>query len=167
LRIATAQVTRAQQAVANLIHQRTEQLLQSLVEDLRSQAQLIGDLYKIPVVFTASELPRTEISLVGGNELLYACDEVIGNALRHAQPTRLAITIGFCGDALEVQICDDGIGFDASRTTPGLGLYSIQQRIKVLNGTTTIESQPHAGTRVTFCVPLHAPGEAKGGEHAR
>ncbi len=157
LRIAKAQVTRAQHVVDNLIHQRTWLTLQSLVLDLHSQAQVIEGLYKIQVDFSSCDLPPTGISLAGGNELLYACDEAIGNALRHAQLTCLIVAIGCQNGELEVRICDDGIGFDPSTVTHGLGLYSIEARLRGLGGTAEIESQPGRGTRVSFHVPLPAP----------
>jgi signal transduction histidine kinase len=156
-RIARAQVTRARQAVNNLIAGQTWLTFQSLVQDLQMHAQIIQETYEIPVIFTSCELPSTALSLIGGNELIYACDEAIGNALRHSQLTELAIYIDFDEQAVDVKICDNGIGFARSQVVQGLGLRSIEDRICSLGGATTIASAPGQGTCIRFQVPVPLP----------
>lgn len=153
-RIAGVQVSRARQAVTNLITEQTWLTLQSLVEDLQTQAKTIENLYGISVLFTTCDLPPAEISLSGGNELMYACDEAIGNALRHSQLTRLEISIDYDCNNIIVIIRDNGVGFNQDEVAQGLGLCSIKDRICGLGGTTTIESHINHGTSIRFQVPL-------------
>jgi signal transduction histidine kinase len=59
------------------------------------------------------------------------------------------------GDAIRVKITDDGRGFDAKRTR-GMGLLGMEERVKRLGGTITIDSRPAAGTTITVELPLAA-----------
>jgi signal transduction histidine kinase len=61
-------------------------------------------------------------------------------------------------DELRLEVRDDGRGFDtgAALATSGLGLVSMQERIKLVNGTVAIESKPGAGATVRATVPLSA-----------
>lgn len=153
-RIVRAQVARARQAVNNLIAGQTWLTFQSLVQDLQTHAQIIQETYEIPVVFSACELPSMALSLTGGNELIYACDEAIGNALRHSQLTELTIDIDFDDHSVDVKIRDNGVGFTRDRVVQGLGLRSIEDRIDSLGGAATITSAPGQGTCVRFRVPV-------------
>jgi two-component system NarL family sensor kinase len=61
-------------------------------------------------------------------------------------------------DGMELEIVDRGMGFDVenSKSTEGLGLVSMRERILMLNGKISIESKPNAGTRIRAYVPLTA-----------
>ena len=56
---------------------------------------------------------------------------------------------------LQLVVADDGRGFDvvAAMKTSGLGLLSMQERLRLVNGDVTIESRPGSGTRVCASVP--------------
>jgi signal transduction histidine kinase len=57
---------------------------------------------------------------------------------------------------VHLTVSDSGAGFDpeAAMASPGLGLPSMAERVKLLNGTLTIESQPQHGTKIHARVPL-------------
>jgi len=57
---------------------------------------------------------------------------------------------------LELEVRDEGVGFDATsgKSGGGLGLVSMAERIHQVNGTFDIDSQPNAGTRIRARVPL-------------
>lgn len=59
-------------------------------------------------------------------------------------------------DQLQLAVRDEGKGFDteAALATAGLGLVSMQERLKLVNGCVAIESKPGAGTTVRATVPL-------------
>jgi signal transduction histidine kinase len=67
-------------------------------------------------------------------------------------------------DALNVQIEDRGRGFDpeAALASPqSSGLIGMRDRVLLLNGHLTIESQPGAGTQITAELPLHSQPDHK------
>jgi signal transduction histidine kinase len=54
------------------------------------------------------------------------------------------------------EIADDGVGFDvadADARRPGMGLFSVRERLALENGTLQVESEPGAGTRIIATVP--------------
>jgi signal transduction histidine kinase len=70
------------------------------------------------------------------------------------------------GDFLELAIADDGHGFDAAHPDvdhAGLGLRSIDERVRLISGTVRLESTRECGTTLRVQVPLrvhkHAPCE--------
>ncbi|MCF8167311.1 MAG: PAS domain S-box protein, partial [Rhodoferax sp.] len=83
--------------------------------------------------------------------------ESITNILRHARATRVDIDLKL-SSYLEVQIQDDGTGFDvsAARQKMSFGLLGMQERAIALGGSVEIDSAPGQGTRVRLVVPLQA-----------
>ena len=55
--------------------------------------------------------------------------------------------------SIELTIVDDGIGFVADDRPRGLGLRSIDERVRLVRGTVTVESQPGRGTTLVARVP--------------
>jgi signal transduction histidine kinase len=61
------------------------------------------------------------------------------------------------GDRLLMQVVDDGVGFNQSRMASGLGLASILERLKAVNGGVEVVSEPGRGTRLDAWVVLRQP----------
>lgn len=80
--------------------------------------------------------------------------EAVNNAQRHAQAKNVTVELTQTSTAIQVQIKDDGIGFDAKRTR-GMGLLGMEERVKRLGGTIAIESGPGAGTTIRAELPLN------------
>jgi signal transduction histidine kinase len=59
-------------------------------------------------------------------------------------------------DEIHLTVSDSGAGFDieAAKEDPGLGLIGMQERVKMLKGTYSIESRPQRGTTIHARVPL-------------
>ena len=88
--------------------------------------------------------------------------EAVNNAQRHAHAKNVTVELKETDTSVQVQIKDDGSGFDGKRTR-GIGLLGMEERVKRLGGTITIESQPGAGTTIRAELPLHV---AKSSHHA-
>jgi signal transduction histidine kinase len=58
------------------------------------------------------------------------------------------------GTTLEVEISDDGCGFDASLHFPGAGLASLRSRARRLSARLSIDTAPGRGTRLRLDVPV-------------
>jgi signal transduction histidine kinase len=82
--------------------------------------------------------------------------EALTNCVRHAQATRVQVSLARRGDALEVSIGDDGVGFDAARPRSGLGLRGIKERVRDLGGSVTVTTAPQAGTTIRVVLTLPA-----------
>ena len=80
--------------------------------------------------------------------------EAVQNSLKHAQPKHIQVKLSISKELVTVVIKDDGKGFDASIQKEGsFGLVGMRERIELLEGSMTIDSQPGAGTLVLIQVP--------------
>jgi len=83
--------------------------------------------------------------------------EALTNVARHARAQRVEIELTGTADgrALELTIADDGVGFDPSRITRGLGLLGMQERVEAVNGEFSLQGRPSGGARLWMRIPLH------------
>jgi signal transduction histidine kinase len=86
----------------------------------------------------------------------FCCHEALQNAAKHAGPgARATIRLSFDGTgALEVEISDDGSGFDTGSTAVGGGLTNMWDRVQACRGTLSVESDRATGTRIRARIPL-------------
>lgn len=88
--------------------------------------------------------------------LFRIAQESLGNVAKHAEATHVSIHLSITPDQLRLIIRDNGVGmaFDESpKRSGGLGLLSMQERARLLNGSVTWRSAPGAGTELTACLP--------------
>lgn len=84
--------------------------------------------------------------------LYRAVQEGINNTIKHAKASRLSVVLDFTqADRVKLVIQDDGVG--AEQVNGGFGLMGIQERIYMLSGEVSIESEPGNGFRLEVCVP--------------
>ena len=82
--------------------------------------------------------------------------EATTNCLRHAQAANIRIAVSTRDGVLQASVTDDGVGL-ARRRRGGLGLRGIEERVRELQGTMTIGSEPRGGTRLGVRLPLPPP----------
>ncbi|GHH54006.1 sensor histidine kinase [Lentzea cavernae] len=118
----------------------------TLVEALHRlvpHVEVDGDPYALSV--------QTEVAL------LRVAQGAVANVFEHSGAGRVAITLSYLGDAVSMDVVDDGCGFDPAEVEPaegrGYGLASIRGRITELGGTVSVESAPGEGTAVAVTVP--------------
>jgi signal transduction histidine kinase len=90
------------------------------------------------------------------HELLRICQEALSNAVRHANPSAVRITMTDEPEHWALSVADDGVGMDPNvelYSTEGFGLTSMRQRAGAIGGEWHIDSQPGAGTRVSVRLP--------------
>jgi signal transduction histidine kinase len=88
-------------------------------------------------------------------EALYRiAQEALNNALKHAAPTSVEVTIRADGRRVELEVADDGRGFDldAVEGGGGMGLVSMRERAEKIGGTLQVISAAGEGTRVKVCL---------------
>ena len=83
--------------------------------------------------------------------------EALRNIARHAGARRAEVALTRRDDILELRVADDGQGFDlaAARRRGGLGLISIDERVRLVQGGVRIVTAPRRGTELRVQVPLH------------
>ena len=87
--------------------------------------------------------------------------EGLSNISKHACAEHISVSLKGIDHDVLLSVQDDGIGFDSAevREKPGLGFSSIRERVRLIQGELSIESQPGKGTRITVRVPLVKEGE--------
>lgn len=96
--------------------------------------------------------------------LFRVVQEVLNNAVKHAEAAQIEITVLYATGQFDVAISDNGRGFDQAETQrrelgkSGAGLRTMQRRMALIGGTCHIESGPGQGTRIRLAVPAPAPG---------
>jgi signal transduction histidine kinase len=80
--------------------------------------------------------------------------EALNNAATHASAKNSKVTITQDSDKIIVEITDDGHGFDPARRR-GMGILGMEERVRRLGGTLTIESVPRKGATVKAELPFH------------
>lgn len=111
----------------------------------------------VVVEFFDGNLPDSipqEVSL----SLFRVVQEALRNAVKYSGQRRFAVQLKEYDGQLELEVSDQGVGFDVTKAKKGggLGLVSMAERIHQVNGTFSIDSQPNLGTRIRACVPLAA-----------
>ena len=83
--------------------------------------------------------------------------EALANAVRHARARTICVSLLITAESVELTVVDDGVGFAASeRTKSGLGLRSIHERVRFLQGQVSVDSRPGEGTKVLVRIPIGA-----------
>jgi PAS domain S-box-containing protein len=88
-------------------------------------------------------------------DLYRIAQEALNNILKHSAATRVIVRIGADGAALQMEIVDNGKGFDLESVgeRAGIGLASMRERVERLGGSLRIASKPGEGTRTQVIVP--------------
>ena len=89
--------------------------------------------------------------------LYRVAQEGLRNIQKHAansEAVRASLTGSPEGITLRIEDSGDGFDLDEARKKGGLGLISIEERVRLVNGKLTIQSQPGKGTTITAFVPL-------------
>ncbi len=91
--------------------------------------------------------------------------EALANVRKHADASRVALTLSYMGDTLALDARDNGVGFDPSRTameardrtSGGFGLKGMRERIEQAGGSLSVESAPGEGSTLAVELPMIAP----------
>jgi PAS domain S-box-containing protein len=115
---------------------------------------------RVEIDFQSHGVPQKlphEISLC----LYRVLQEALQNAIKHSDSRKLEVSLAFISNEIQMTVRDSGIGFDSEEALKGsgLGLTSMRERLKLVDGHLSIESQRGAGTVVRASVPI-SPGIA-------
>jgi signal transduction histidine kinase len=83
----------------------------------------------------------------------------LDNVVKHAQATQALITLIGSDSGIELRVVDDGRGFDLTQvlqSKKGMGLMSIQERVRQLEGKVIIQSRPGQGAELKVKIPMTA-----------
>jgi signal transduction histidine kinase len=118
------------------------------------------ELHGLEVSVTTTGTPRMmrpEIEVA----LLRTAQEALANVAKHAQATRVGLTLSYMEDLVTLDVRDDGVGFvtvngrgpHRPRDEGGFGLSGMRQRVEGVAGKLEIESEPDGGTAICAAIP--------------
>jgi two-component system sensor histidine kinase UhpB len=127
-----------------------------LAAALRGYAASLAESSGVSIVVACGEVSGL-LSRDGELALYRVVQEALGNAVRHAAPSRIGVEVAACGGSVCARVADDGAGFDlGARHTahPCLGLFGMRERALYAGGSAHVESVPGRGTLVVVEIPV-------------
>ena len=125
-----------------------------LIESLKKQCEALSFRTGATVDFQLGSMPPNEALEPGVHEAFQrVAQEALANVGRHARAANVQVSLGSANGQLQLQIQDDGAGFDANQPVHGQGLGNMRARAQELHGTFELTTSPDRGTAVTFRVP--------------
>jgi PAS domain S-box-containing protein len=130
-----------------------------LAEALRAECERLVRQGRVDVSLELDPLP----AVVGRDAalcLFRVAQGALNNVVRHAGARAASVTLRQMDGGLLLAVRDDGVGFDPANpgTKRSLGLASMRERVRLVNGTLDIESAPGQGTAVIAWVPVEGEG---------
>jgi signal transduction histidine kinase len=123
-------------------------LLPALQWQAREVSRRTGLRVQVAAEGVAEDLPEEVRTCV-----YRVVQEALHNCVRHAAAQTVRVTLSTEGGALGLSIHDDGRGFDSLRSR-GLGLVGLEERVRRLGGTFSVDSKPGRGTVLLVSLPL-------------
>jgi PAS domain S-box-containing protein len=153
LRTQTTELSNDVQALSHELHSSKLEYL-GVVSGIKSWCKEFGERQAMKIDFKSDV--STVVPLDIGISLFRVLQEALHNALKHSGVKRIEVQLHEESGEIHLTIRDLGKGFDieAARQGRGLGLTSMQERVRLVNGTITIESKPMGGTTIQVRVPL-------------
>ena len=151
----------AAESVRTLSHELHPAVLEhaGLITALRRHCAEVETLHDVKVRFCgtgeALESLNPDVALC----LFRVTQEALTNAVRHGRAGAIRVELMWTPEATDLRIIDDGIGFvPGERAGSGLGLRSIEERVRLSLGAVTLESQIGKGTTLWVRIPHPASG---------
>ncbi len=150
----TSEIAADIQSLSHELHSSRLQYL-GIVAALRGFCEEFGEQQKVGIDFKTHDLPTSlspDISLC----FFRVVQEALHNSAKHSGARHFEVRLWGTPDEIHLTVSDSGAGFDieAGKASRGLGLVSMEERVKLLKGTLAIESQLQRGTTIHASVPL-------------
>ncbi|WP_053070306.1 GAF domain-containing sensor histidine kinase [Alkalihalobacillus pseudalcaliphilus] len=140
--------TEALKELKQLIYQlRPEGLEFGLVAAIQKYGQLLGLVVHIEAKGLKGLTDEQELCL------WRVIQEAMNNTKKHSGVTELFVTFQFSSECVQVLIKDHGVGFKPEKSTTGIGLKTMAERIKEVSGTVQVHSNAGNGTSIVIEVP--------------
>ena len=115
----------------------------------------LSERQNVKIDFHCEGIPEelsSEVSLC----LFRVLQEALHNAAKYSGVSEFEVALNGASHEIQLRVHDSGVGFDAKRASNGhgLGLTSMKERLRLVNGELSIESEPGHGTTVLARVPL-------------
>jgi signal transduction histidine kinase/ABC-type uncharacterized transport system substrate-binding protein len=147
-------------ALSDDVHRLSRQLHPAILDDLglkdalRAECDRVTERGRLSVNFRCGQLPAgvpRDVALC----VYRIAQEGLRNAVKHAQADRVDLTLNADLEFLDLEVRDSGRGFDlgTGRRSGGVGLASMEERVRLVGGELSISSRPGQGTCIQVRVP--------------
>jgi PAS domain S-box-containing protein len=152
----TEVATEITSSIHNLSHRLRPSLLDLLgpVASIERLCRELSDRHNLEIQFVHHSIPEQipkDVTLC----LYRITQEALRNVVKHSGAAEAEVELLGHGDRIELSITDCGVGFspESAQRTPGLGLITMQERLRLVGGQLSVESEPSHGTRIRVRIP--------------
>jgi PAS domain S-box-containing protein len=143
------------QALSHELHSSSKVELLGIAKGVELFCNEFAKQQKVDIDFESHDLPShlpSDISLC----LFRILQEALHNSAKHSGVRTFEVRLWRIQGEVHLIVRDAGVGFDveASKTGAGIGLVSMEERVKLVDGSLFIESQPQRGTTIHARVPV-------------
>src|ERR671913_1606042 len=137
-------------AIYDLRHEKERPFLESVesLVRLNQQATAAREMRLVVEKGFPVSLPGKE-----SVELLRILQEALANVRRHSGARNVEVGLRTDDEAIQIEVADDGQGFDPGSARAGMGLVGMRERVEGLGGKIEVRSRPGEGTKVMVMVP--------------
>ncbi|TDI46444.1 MAG: sensor histidine kinase [Acidobacteria bacterium] len=138
-----------------------------LVTALEKHCTNVAEHEDLRIDFHARDIPES-LHPVAEASLYRIAQECLQNVVKHARATRVEVTLEGVDSGILLRVEDDGAGFDSGQSpgSGGLGLVSMEERVRPLKGRFVLHSEPGKGTRIEVWIPVEDGGATPRVENA-
>jgi len=160
LRNQTTELSNDVQAMSHDLHSSKLEYL-GVVAGIKSWCKEFGERQRVEIDF--SNHVHSALPIEIGRSLFRVLQEALHNATKHSGMKQIEVQLREDSGEIHLIIRDSGKGFDVETALQGkgLGLTSMRERVRLVNGTLFIESKPMGGTTIHVRVPLESKHAAK------
>jgi PAS domain S-box-containing protein len=160
LRQQTVELSNDVQALSHELHSSKLEYL-GVVSGMRSWCKEFGERQNMVIDFKSDVSNVVPLDI--GISLFRVLQEALHNAAKHSGVKRMEVQLQEVSNEIHLIVADPGRGFDveAAIRGQGLGLTSMRERVRLVNGTITIESKPMGGTTIHVRMPVESGHEAQ------
>src|SRR5467141_937433 len=160
LRNQTTEITNDVQLLSHELHSSKLEFL-GIVGATKNFCKEFSERQKVEIDFQSRDLPTalpTELSL----SLFRVLQEALRNAMKHSGVKRFEVRLWGSTGEVHLTVSDLGAGFDieGAMKSTGLGLTSMQERLRLAHGELTINSQTKGGTTIHARVPCDSSSDS-------
>ena len=148
------------QSLSHELHSAKLQYL-GIAAAMKSFCKEFGEQQKVEIDFQSHDLPSPvppDTALC----LFRVLQEALHNSAKHSGVKRFEVRLWGTSGEIQLTVKDSGAGFDreAAKESRGLGLITMEERLKLANGTLSIDSQLKRGTTIHARVPLRSGSDS-------
>ena len=150
----TSDISKGIQALSHRLHSSKLEYL-GLLNAIEGFCHEFSEQNHVEIRFSHEDVPDSvprEISLC----LFRVMQAALSNALKHSGVRSFSVQLHGTTYGIHLTVRDDGVGFDPDNAlrSDGIGIISMRERVRFVNGTLAIESKPSGGTTIGVDVPL-------------